>query len=41
MAKAESLGGNRVMGPESTTEGITLGLFLDPEGNVVGLTQSA
>jgi len=41
MAKAESLGGSRVMGPASPTEGVTIGLFLDPEGNVVGLTQSA
>jgi uncharacterized protein len=39
--KAESLGGTRVMGPETIMEGITLGQFLDPEGNVVGLTQSA
>ena len=41
LAKAESLGGTRVMGPETIMEGITLGQFLDPEGNVVGLTQSA
>jgi len=40
LAKAESLGGTRVMGPETITEGITLGQFLDSEGNVVGLTQS-
>src|ERR1700710_1827897 len=40
LAKAESLGGSRVMGPETITEGITLGQFLDSEGNVVGLTQS-
>ena len=39
-AKAESLGGTRVMGPETIMEGITLGQFLDPEGNVVGLTQA-
>jgi predicted enzyme related to lactoylglutathione lyase len=41
LAKAESLGGTRVMGPETIMDGITLGQFLDPEGNVVGLTQSA
>ena len=40
LAKAESLGGTRVMGPETIMEGITLGQFLDPEGNVVGLTQA-
>src|SRR4029077_21152113 len=41
LAKAESLGGTRVMGPETIMEGITLGQFLDPEGIVVVLTQSA
>jgi predicted enzyme related to lactoylglutathione lyase len=41
LQKAESLGGTRVMGPETIMESITLGQFLDPEGNVVGLTQSA
>jgi predicted enzyme related to lactoylglutathione lyase len=41
LQKAEQLGGTRVMGPETIMEGITLGQFLDPEGNVVGLTQAA
>jgi len=41
LRQAESLGGTRVMGPETIMEGITLGQFLDPEGNVVGLTQAA
>jgi predicted enzyme related to lactoylglutathione lyase len=41
LVKAESLGGTRVMGPETIMENITLGQFLDPEGNVVGLTQAA
>jgi hypothetical protein len=41
LQQAESLGGTRVMGPETIMEGITLGQFLDPEGNVVGLTQAA
>jgi uncharacterized protein len=41
LRKAESLGGARVMGPETIMEGVTLGQFLDPEGNVVGLTQAA
>jgi uncharacterized protein len=40
LAKAESLGGTRVMGPEKITEGIVLGQFLDPEGHVIGLTQA-
>jgi predicted enzyme related to lactoylglutathione lyase len=41
LQKAEQLGGTRVMGPETIMEGITLGQFLDPEGNVVGLTQAS
>jgi predicted enzyme related to lactoylglutathione lyase len=41
LVKAESLGGTRIMGPETIMENITLGQFSDPEGNVVGLTQSA
>ena len=40
LAKAESLGGTRVMGPEKITEGIVPGQFLDPEGHVIGLTQA-
>jgi predicted enzyme related to lactoylglutathione lyase len=39
LAKAESLGGTRVMGPETIMEEITLGQFKDPEGNLIGLTQ--
>ncbi|HEX3733953.1 MAG TPA: VOC family protein [Solirubrobacterales bacterium] len=38
LAKAESLGGARVMGPHKLNDELTLGQFLDPEGNVVGLT---
>ena len=41
LAKAESLGGKRVMGPETIMENVTLGQFTDPEGHVIGLTQSA
>ena len=40
LTKAESLGGKRVMGPEEIMDGIVLGQFLDPEGHVIGLTQS-
>ena len=39
LAQAESLGGTRVMGPESPMEGLELGLFTDPEGNLVGLVR--
>jgi len=41
LAKAESLGGTRLMGPETMMESITLGLFSDPEGHIVGLVQAA
>jgi len=40
LQRAESLGGTRVMGPKTIMEGLTLGQFRDPEGNVVGLTQA-
>ena len=40
LAKAESLGGTRVMGPEKVMERIVLGQVLDPEGHVIGLTQA-
>jgi uncharacterized protein len=38
LAKAESLGGTRMMGPDKPMEGVEIGLFKDPEGNIVGLT---
>jgi predicted enzyme related to lactoylglutathione lyase len=37
LAKAESLGGTRMMGPEEVMEGLVIGLFTDPEGHVIGL----
>jgi uncharacterized protein len=37
LAQAESLGGQRVMGPEQPMEGLEIGLFTDPEGNLVGV----
>jgi|SRR5437899_7397179 len=40
LAKAESLGGERVMGPETIMGRLTLGQFKDPEGHVIGLVQS-
>lgn len=39
--KAESLGGTKMMGPDTPMEGLTIGLFNDPEGHVIGLVQSA
>jgi predicted enzyme related to lactoylglutathione lyase len=41
LAKAESLGGTRVFGPDTIMEGVTLGQFADPEGHVIGLTQTS
>jgi predicted enzyme related to lactoylglutathione lyase len=37
LAKAESLGGSRMMGPEKVTDQFEIGLFTDPEGHVVGV----
>jgi uncharacterized protein len=37
LAKAESLGGARVMGPMELPRGGKIGLFSDPEGHVVGV----
>jgi uncharacterized protein len=41
LAKAESLGGSRLMGPEQPMEGLEIGLFNDPEGHVIGVIKSA
>ncbi|MEA2374343.1 MAG: uncharacterized protein QOD53_806 [Thermoleophilaceae bacterium] len=38
LQKAESLGGARVMGPETMSDaGIVIGMFNDPEGHMIGL----
>ena len=39
LAKAESLGGSRMMGPERVMEQVEIGLFSDPEGHVVGVVK--
>ena len=39
LAKAESLGGTRVMGPEEIMGMVVLGQFKDPEGNLVGVVK--
>jgi predicted enzyme related to lactoylglutathione lyase len=39
LAKAESAGGKRIMGPMAVPGGPTIGHFADPDGNVVGLFQ--
>ncbi len=41
LAKAESLGGSRMMGPDEVMEGLVIGLFNDPEGHTVGVVNSA
>ena len=37
LARAESLGGKRLMGPEPESGDFTVGQFIDPEGNVLGV----
>ena len=37
LAKAESLGGTRMMGPDDVMDSLTIGLFTDPEGHVIGV----
>ncbi len=41
LAKAESLGGSRIMGPDKVMEGVEIGQFADPEGHMVGLFSSS
>jgi predicted enzyme related to lactoylglutathione lyase len=41
LAKAESLGGSRMMGPDKVMEQIEIGQFTDPEGHLVGVVKSA
>jgi predicted enzyme related to lactoylglutathione lyase len=41
LSEAERLGGTRMMGPDKVMEGIEIGLFVDPEGHVIGLFQTA
>jgi predicted enzyme related to lactoylglutathione lyase len=41
LAKAESLGGSRMMGPEKVMEQVEIGLFTDPEGHLIGLVKAS
>ena len=41
LAKAESMGATRMMGPDEVMEGLVIGLFSDPEGHTIGLVKSA
>jgi predicted enzyme related to lactoylglutathione lyase len=40
LVKAESLGGSRMMGPRQVMGDVEIGLFNDPEGNLVGVVTS-
>lgn len=40
LAKAASLGGSRIMGPDKVMGGIEIGQFSDPEGHMVGVVKS-
>jgi predicted enzyme related to lactoylglutathione lyase len=40
LQKAESLGGSRVMGPMDVMDRLTIGLFNDPEGHMIGLVKT-
>ncbi len=39
LAKAENLGGTRIMGPEKIMDQVELGQFSDPEGHVIGVVK--
>jgi uncharacterized protein len=41
LARAESLGGSRMMGPETVMEGVEIGQFQDPEGHLVGVVRTS
>ena len=41
LAKAEELGGSRMMGPEEMGRGLVIGMFADPEGHVVGVVSAS
>ena len=41
LAKAESLGGSRIFGPETIMGSMVLGQFTDPEGHVIGLVNDS
>ncbi len=40
LAKAESLGGTRIMGPDKIMDQVELGQFADPEGHVIGVVKT-
>jgi uncharacterized protein len=40
LERAESLGGVRTMGPETSPAGLVVGQFTDPAGNLIGLASA-
>jgi predicted enzyme related to lactoylglutathione lyase len=38
--RAESLGGARTMGPQTSPTGLVVGHFTDPDGNLIGLASA-
>lgn len=40
LSPTESFGGTRTMGPEKGMEGVEIGMFIDPEGHLIGITGS-
>ena len=40
LAKAESMGGKRLFGPDQVMEGLVIGQFTDPEGHLIGVIQA-
>jgi uncharacterized protein len=40
LARAEALGGTRLMGPDKVMEGVEIGVAHDPEGHVIGLIKA-
>lgn len=40
LARAESPGGTRLMGPDEPMEGLVIGEFADPEGHTIGLVRA-
>ena len=40
LAKAESLGGSRMMGPDKVMDQVEIGLLQDPEGHTIGVVRS-
>lgn len=41
LARAEALGGKRLMGPDQVAGGPTIGLFADPQSHVIGVVAGA